>query len=268
MHPMVNIAVRAARAAGNVIVRNTDRLDRIRVEAKGLNDFVSDVDRMAEDEIIHVIRKAYPSHGILAEEGGHSEGDEYVWVIDPLDGTTNFLHGFPHFAVSIGLKHQGRLEAGVIYDPLRQELFTASKGQGAQLDGRRIRVGKRRGIEGSLLGTGFPFRHPRYMEPYLEMFKAVSGKCQDMRRAGSAALDLAYVACGRLDGYWELGLREWDLAAGALLVQEAGGIVGGLDGGDDYLETGHIVAANPKVFHGLMQQVSRHKPTEVRIQKK
>ncbi len=259
MHPMVNIAVRAARSAGNVITRHLDRLDTLNIETKGRNDFVSEVDRMAEQEIIAVLQKAYPDHGIVGEETGRSQSErDYQWIIDPLDGTTNFLHGVPHFAVSIGLKHKGRLEAGVIYDPIRQELFTAHRGGGAQLDGRRIRVSGHRDLEGALLGTGFPFRVQHHFDAYLNMFRSMTEKATDLRRAGSAALDLAYVAAGRLDGYWEIGLHPWDLAAGALLVREAGGIVSDFAGGESYLESGNIVAASPKVFKGMLQSIRPH----------
>ncbi len=258
MNPMANIAVRAARSAGDLIARNIDRLDRLRVEAKGLNDYVSDVDRMAEQEIIAVIQRAYPDHQFLGEESGSQGDHDHIWIIDPLDGTTNFLHGFPHFAVSIALQVKGRLEVGVIYDPVRQELFAASRGGGATLDGRRLRMPARRSIEGRLIGTGFPFRHPRHMPAYMGMFQAVCMRAGDLRRAGSAALDLAYVASGRLDGYWEIGLNAWDLAAGALLVREAGGMVGDFEGSDNYLKNGNIVAGSPKLFHDLLQEIQPH----------
>ncbi|WP_290651584.1 inositol monophosphatase family protein [Aquisalimonas sp.] len=258
MNPMVNIAVRAARSAGNVIVRSLDRLDRIRIEAKGLNDYVSDVDRSAEHEIIGTLQRAYPDHEFLGEEGGSQGNSEYVWIIDPLDGTTNFVHGLPHFSVSIALQHKGRLEVGVIYDPVRQELFTATRGNGATLDGHKIRVRTHKSIEGRLIGTGFPFRHPQHMDAYLGQFQAVVQRAGDLRRAGSAALDLAYVAAGRLDGYWELGLKPWDVAAGALLVREAGGVVGDFNGSEAYMDNGNIIAGSPKLFHDLLQQIRPH----------
>ncbi len=260
MNPMVNTAVRAARNAGNVIVRAMDRLDRVRVEAKGLNDYVSDVDRAAEEEVIGVLRRAYPDHAFLGEEGGQSGDSDSVWIIDPLDGTTNFIHGLPHFAVSIGLQVKGRLEAGVIYDPVRQELFTAARGEGATLDGHRIRVRTQKSIEGRLIGTGFPFRDPAYMETYIGQFRAVAKRAGDLRRAGSAALDLAYVAAGRMDGYWEAGLKPWDLAAGAVIVREAGGVVGDYQGRENYLETGQILAGSPKLFHDLLQEIRSDNP--------
>ena len=256
MHPMLNIAVRAARQAGTVITRSIDHIDTLSITNKAQNDYVSEVDRQAEQEIINIIHKAYPNHGILAEESGAQAGDDdYIWIIDPLDGTTNFLHGFPQFAVSIAVEHKGKLTQAVIYDPLRQELFTASRGQGAQLNNRRLRVAKLTGLEGALLGTGFPFKQKMYLDVYLQMFKALFSKTAGIRRAGSAALDLAYVAAGRLDGFWEFGLNKWDLAAGALLIQEAGGLVGNLTGHHEFMESGNLVAGNPKVFKAILQTI-------------
>ncbi len=253
MQPLLNIAVSAARKAGNIIVRSMDRIDSLRVDTKSHNDFVSEVDHRAEQEIIHTIRKAYPHHAILAEESGEQGDSEYTWVIDPLDGTTNFLHGFPQYAVSIGLRHKGRFEVAVVYDPIRPELFTALRGGGAQLEGRRIRISKARGLEGCLLGTGFPFKDQTHVDAYLGMFKAVLPQAAGIRRAGSAALDLAYVAAGRLDGFWEIGLQPWDMAAGILLIKEAGGILGDFRGGDQYYETGNLVTGNAKVYSALLQ---------------
>ena len=258
MHPTLNIAIKAARNAGNVIVRSMDQLDTLSVSTKGRNDFVSEVDKQAEQEIIKVIRKTYPSHGILAEESGSHEGDEYLWIIDPLDGTTNFLHGFPQFAVSIALQHKGRLEHAVIYDPLRQELFSATRGSGAQLNERRIRVSNAKGLEGSLLGTGFPFRDMGFLDNYIEILKTIMPQAAGVRRPGSAALDLAYVAAGRLDGFWEFGLKPWDLAAGALIIQEAGGLLSDFDGGSDYLKSGNVVAGNAKILKALLQTIHQH----------
>jgi len=255
---MLNIAVSAARSAGNIITRAIDRMNTLTVTAKAENDFVTEVDRRAEEEIIAVIRKAYPDHAILAEESGAQGESEYEWVIDPLDGTTNFVHGFPQFAVSIALRRKGRLEQAVVYDPLRQELFTASRGGGAQLDGKRIRVSSRRGLNGALLGTGFPFKEQEHLEAYLGSFRAVFPMTAGIRRAGSAALDLAYVAAGRLDGFWEIGLSPWDMAAGILLIQEAGGLVSDFRGDNRYLESGNLVAAPPKVFKPLLQAVGPH----------
>jgi len=258
MHPTLNIAVRAARSAGNVIIRNLDRLDGLAVHTKARNDFVTEVDQQAEREIIGILRKAYPHHGILAEESGLTDGDEYQWIIDPLDGTTNFLHGFPQFAVSIALRHKGRLEHGVVYDPMRQELFTATRGAGATLNDRRIRVSKRPSLDGALLGTGFPFKEQHHLDAYLDMFRALFPRTAGIRRPGSAALDLSYVAAGRLDGFWEIGLNIWDMAAGVLLIQEAGGLSSDFSGGHDYLESGNLVSANPKVFAEILKAIRPH----------
>lgn len=258
MHPMLNIAVSAARSAGNIIARAVDRVDALTITHKSQNDFVSEVDKRAEQEIIRLIHKAYPEHAVLAEESGAHAGNEYEWIIDPLDGTTNFLHGFPQFAVSIALRHKGRLEQAVVYDPLRQELFTASRGAGAQLDGKRIRVSNRKGLEGALLGTGFPFKEQQHLDCYLATFKALFPMTAGIRRAGSAALDLAYVAAGRLDGFWEIGLNPWDMAAGVLLIQEAGGLVGDFAGDHHYMETGNLVAAPPKLFKAMLQTIQPH----------
>ncbi len=255
MHPLLNIAVNAARRAGNVIVRSLERMDSLVIETKSQNDFVTEVDRRAEEEIIRVIHKAYPHHAILAEESGSQGESEFEWIIDPLDGTTNFLHGFPQFAVSIALRNKGRIEQGVVYDPLRQELFTASRGEGAQLDGKRIRVSSRKGLEGALLGTGFPFKQQQHLDAYLDTFRALFPMTAGIRRAGSAALDLAYVAAGRLDGFWEIGLKPWDMAAGVLLIQEAGGLVGDFAGGHRFMDTGNLVAAPPKLFKAMLQQI-------------
>ncbi len=260
MHPMLNIAVRAARDAGKIIARSADRVDALTITTKTKNDFVSEVDRAAEQVIIDTIRKAYPDHAILAEETGRQEGNEYQWIIDPLDGTTNFLHGFPQFAVSIALVHKGKLDQAVVYDPISQDLYTASRGGGAQLNGRRIRVTQRKGLEGALLGTGFPFKRQDLLDPYMATFKALFPDTAGIRRAGSAALDLAYVAAGRLDGFWEFALNPWDVAAGALLVQEAGGLIGDFSGGHDYLETGNVVAGNPKMFKAILQTIRPHLP--------
>jgi myo-inositol-1(or 4)-monophosphatase len=259
MHPMLNIAVRAARNAGDIIVRHSSRIDELTIASKERNDFVSEVDRQAENEIIAVIHKAYPDHGILAEESGqHGKSDEFQWIIDPLDGTTNFLHGFPQFAVSIALQHKGRLDQGVIYDPMRQELFTASRGSGAYLDNRRIRVSKQTSLKGALLGTGFPYKDHTHLAAYLEMFKALIADSAGIRRPGSAALDLAYVAAGRFDGFWEIGLNPWDIAAGVLMVREAGGLVGDFVGGHDFMKSGNIVAAAPKLFPAILREIRPH----------
>ena len=252
-HPLLNIAVRAARQAGNVIARNIDRFDTFTVSEKSTNDFVTDIDRIAERRIIDTIRRSHPDHAFLAEESGAHGRNDFEWVIDPLDGTTNFVHGFPHVAVSIGVRHRGRLEHGVVFDPLRQELFTASRGSGAQLNDRRIRVATKSNLRGALLGSGFVTREIDRLEPYLATLKTLISGSAQIRRSGSAALDLAYVAAGRLDGFWELGLAPWDIAAGALLVQEAGGIVTEPSGGDDYIRSGDVAAANPKVLRAMLR---------------
>ena len=260
MHPMVTMALRAARRAGQIVVRAMDRVDRLTIREKEKNDLVSEVDHAAEEAIIEVLRNAYPDHGFLGEEGGEIPGtSEHVWIIDPLDGTTNFLHGIPHFAVSIGLKHRNRLEVGVIIDPVRNEEFTASRGGGAHVNGRRMRVSQRHRLDEAVLATGIPFRElESHLEPYMAMLADFTRHCRSIRRAGSAALDLAYVAAGRADGFWELGLKSWDMAAGALLIQEAGGLVGDLSGGEHFLETGNIVAGNPKIFKAMLQGIRPH----------
>jgi len=249
--PMLNTAIRAARLAGDLILRSADKVDQLRVDQKGRNDYATEVDRMAEREIINIIKTAYPDHGILAEESGVQEGNDYVWIIDPLDGTTNFIHGFPQYAVSIALKHKGKLEVGVIYDPLRDELFTAKRGGGAMLNNRKLRVTQPNGLKGALLGTGFPFKTDKHLDAYTGMFRALTTECAGIRRAGSAALDLAYVAAGRLDGYWEIGIMEWDMAAGILLIKEAGGVVTDFSFNDNYVESGNVIAGSPKM-HQLM----------------
>lgn len=255
---MINIAVRAARSAATILLRNFDRVDSLDVTSKGLNDFVSEVDRSAEQAIIQVLRRSYPDHAILAEESGAHSGNEYQWVIDPLDGTTNYLHGSPHFSVSIALRYRGELEHGVIYDPLREEMFTASRGRGAYLNDHRIRVSAQLGLKGALLGTGFPFRDQRQMDAYLGMFKDLSKETAGIRRPGSAALDFAYVAAGRLDGFWELGLAEWDFAAGALLVREAGGTVTDLAGGSRHFESGNTIAGGLKTHTAITKAIRPH----------
>jgi myo-inositol-1(or 4)-monophosphatase len=264
MQPLLNIAIRAARRAGDLIVRNVDRVPTLGVRSKSRNDFVSEIDHMAEREIIETVRRMHPDHGFHGEESGRSGGDEFVWIIDPLDGTTNFLHGFPVFAVSIAVEHRGRLEHGVVYDPMRQELFTASRGDGAQLDGRRIRVSKQTTLEGALIGTGFPFRENSvWLDDYLAMLKTVMQQAAGIRRPGAAALDLAYVAAGRIDAFWELGLNVWDTAAGQLLITEAGGRVGTLTG-NEYRHGGHIVGGTPKVYEALIGCLAPHIPQALR----
>ena len=248
---MLNIGIRAARAAGDHIVRYMDRIEGMSITSKGRNDFVTEVDKQAELIIIDIIHKAYPQHSILAEESGEQGKGEYKWIIDPLDGTTNYLHGFPHFAVSIALEYKGELDQAVVYDPLKQELFTASKGGGAYLDNRRIRVSQRKSLEGALLGTGFPFRDHEKLDVFLETFRAFFPMTAGIRRAGTASLDLAYVACGRLDGFWEYGLHEWDIAAGVLLIQEAGGFTYKHSETDNKMTNTCIIASNPKIAEDM-----------------
>ena len=259
MQATLNIAINAAREAGKIIFRNIERVDSLSIQVKQKNDFVSEIDYLAEQEIINIIHRAYPQHGIIAEESGQSdgshEGDEYQWIIDPLDGTTNFLRGFPHYSVSIAFRHHQRLEVGVIYDPFKDELFCAGRGNGATLNDRKIRVTKLVGFEGALLGTGFPFREHKNIDPYLATLRELMLNTAGIRRAGSAALDLAYVAAGRLDGFWEFGLNIWDVAAGCLIIQEAGGLVGDHHGGHTHLDTGDIVAANPKIFRLMLNAI-------------
>ena len=255
MHPLVNIAVSAARSAGNFIMRNLDRVDQIQVERKGRNDFVSQVDRGAESEIIKHIRKAYPQHAVLGEEGGRDGDNEVLWIIDPLDGTTNFLHGLPHFAVSIGIQVRGKLEHGVIYAPCTQDLYCASRGGGATLNNRRIRVSGAIDMSAALIGTGVPIRAAN-LDAYLPMLRKVVENTAGVRRAGSAALDLAYVAAGRLDAFWEISLKPWDVAAGLVLVQEAGGIVSEIYGAGEPLDTGNVLAATPKLHPQLAESLN------------
>jgi len=256
MHPMLNTAIKAARRGATIINRASFDLDRIVPTEKQHNDFVSEVDKAAEAAIIETLISAYPSHAVLAEESGSSknltETSEFVWIIDPLDGTTNFLHGFPQYCVSIALQHNGVLTQAVIFDPTRNELFAATKGAGAFLNDKRIRVTKRDKLADALIGTGFPFRSELEIDNYIPMFKAMSGKCQGLRRPGSAALDLAYVAAGRLDGFFEKGLKPWDIAAGALIVTEAGGITGTFAGESDYLHKGDIISGSPKIFSQML----------------
>lgn len=262
--PIVNIAVKAALAAGNTILRALDRLGTVKVSEKSPNDYVTEVDQQVERDIIAIIQKAYPSHQILGEESGTTAAtgkktEDFTWIIDPIDGTRNFIHGFPQFAVSIAVSYKNKIEHGVIYDPVRQELFSASRGKGARLNDHRIRVSANKSMEESLIGTGCPSRHsPELVESYTNSIKAVLPLCGDVRRAGAATLDLAYVACGRLDGFWEAGLKIWDLAAGSLLIKEAGGLVSDFEGGEDYLKSGNIITGNPKILKLLFRALKPH----------
>ena len=256
LHPMLNIAIKAARAAGSIINRAALDLEVLKIGTKGPNDYVSEVDRAAENAIIQILLEAYPGHAILAEESGREHGarhSEYTWIIDPLDGTTNFLHGLPVYAVSIGLAYRGQVQQGVVYDPTRNDLFFASKGRGAFLNDRRLRVSKRTRLTDALIGTGFPFRKGDNFKRYVKMFEEIMQCCAGLRRPGAAALDLCYVAAGYYDGFFETGLNPWDVAAGSLIITEAGGLIGNFTGESDFLNQREVVAGNPKVYGQLVQ---------------
>ena len=268
MHPALNIAIKAARRAGQIINRASNDVDLLKVASKQPNDFVTEVDKAAEKAIIETLQEAYPGYGILAEESGLTAGQgtsdtEYQWIIDPLDGTTNFIHGMPQYAVSIALAKNGIVEQAVVFDPNRNELFTASRGSGAFLNDRRIRVSRRTRLNEALIGTGFPFRQFDNVDAYLAMFKELTQKTAGIRRPGAAALDLAYVAAGRLDGFWEMGLSPWDMAAGVLLIQEAGGLVSDLSGEGNHLTTGNVVAGTPKIFGQLLPIIQSYRPANM-----
>ena len=261
MHPTLNIAIKAARRAGQIINRASLDIYSLNVGVKQQSDHVPEVDRAAEAAIIDVLRDAYPSYGILAEESGLAGTDanaEFQWIIDPLDGTTNFIHGVPQYAISIGLAKQGVMQHAVVYDSNRNEIFTASKGGGAFLNNKRIRVAKRTRLDETLIGTGFPYRMFDHIDTYLAIFRELAQKTAGMRRPGAASIDLAWVACGRMDGFWELGLSPWDMAAGSLLISEAGGLVGDLSGEANYMQTGNIIGGNPKIFSQLLQVIAPH----------
>jgi myo-inositol-1(or 4)-monophosphatase len=259
MHPMLNTAVKAARKAGSIITRASYDLDKLTIRTKRQNDFVSEVDHAAEDAIISTLREAYPDHGFLGEESGYRDRDaQYLWIIDPLDGTTNFLHGVPQYCVSIGLQQKGVLQHAVVFDPNRNELFTASKGAGAFLNDRRIRVSRVDKLEAALMGTGFPFREVGNLDDYMRMMKNMILGTAGVRRPGAAALDLAWVAAGRFDGFWEMGLSPWDMAAGALLVREAGGLVGDFAGEERFMDSGRIVASNGKIFAAILKTLQQN----------
>lgn len=264
MQPAVNIALRAARKAGDIIAQATERVDLIRIEEKERNDFVTNIDRASEEEIVSQLKRAFPNDHIVGEESGLIKGDnaeaDTTWYIDPLDGTTNFVRGIPHFAVSIAAITKGRIEHAVVYDPIRREEFTASRGRGASVNGRRLRVSNHGEFSGALLGTGIPYRVSQqpFMQDYLKCIEHFAEQGSGIRRAGSASLDLAYVAAGRLDAFWEYALRPWDIAAGILLITEAGGLVSDFKGGETHFDSGNIVCGNPKLFKELLKVVNRN----------
>jgi myo-inositol-1(or 4)-monophosphatase len=262
MHPMLSTAVKAARRAGSIINRGARDLDRLTITTKGPKDFVSEVDRAAEAAIVETLLATYPNHAILAEEGTAKDANadaEYLWIIDPLDGTTNFLHGFPQYCVSIAVRHRGQITQGVVYDPVHNDLFTATRGRGAFLNDHRMRVSRRQHLKDCLIGTGFPFRDGSDLEAYVAMMRAMMSATAGIRRPGAAALDLAYVAAGYYDGFWEVGLNPWDVAAGSLLITEAGGLVGDLEGENQYLFGGEVIAANPRVFAQIVKLLAPHR---------
>jgi myo-inositol-1(or 4)-monophosphatase len=261
LHPMLNVAVKAARAAGALINRAALDVEAVRVSLKQTNDFVTEVDQAAEAAIIETLLTAYPGHGILAEESGSEHGakdSEFIWIIDPLDGTTNFIHGFPFYCVSIALSVRGKIEQAVVYDPIRNDIYSASKGRGAYVNDRRIRVGKRTRLQDSLISTGFPYRPGDKLKPYLNMLGEVMSQCAGVRRPGAAALDLAHIAAGLTDGFFETGLQPWDVAAGSLLITEAGGLIGNYTGEADFIEHGECVAGNPRIYGQLVATLGKY----------
>jgi myo-inositol-1(or 4)-monophosphatase len=266
MHPMLNIAVKAARRAGAIINRASQDIGTLTVKSKNFNDFVSEVDIAAERAIIDTLKEVYPDHSFMGEESGSTtHTSDFIWIIDPLDGTTNFLHNFPQYCVSIALQHKGEITQAVIYEPNRNDLYTATKGRGAFLNDKRIRVSKCDKLKESLIGTGFPFRDFKHLDTYLAMFKSMLQKTTGIRRPGSAALDLAYVANGSLDAFWEIGLSPWDIAAGALLVQEAGGIISNLNGKEGWLQSGNVLAASPKIYDAMLETLAPHLTEDIKV---
>ncbi len=259
MHPMLNVAVKAARRAATIINRASLNIERLQIDRKQHNDYVTEVDKAAEEAIIATLSDAYPNHGFLAEESGEvSTQADHIWIIDPLDGTTNFIHGFPQYAVSIALSVNGVIQQGVVYDPNRDELFTATKGGGAYADRRRLRVAEQTKLENALIGTGFPYRHDQDVDHYLKIFADMTRQCAGLRRPGAASLDLAYVAAGRYDGFFESELKPWDMAAGSLIITEAGGLVGNYRGEEGFMQSGEIMAANPRIFAQMAQVLSKY----------
>ncbi len=259
MHPMLSTAVKAARKAGSIILRAAEDIDQLTVKNKSFNDFVSEVDLASEEAIIETLKAAYPTHGFLGEESGSSSSSsDFIWIIDPLDGTTNFLHKFPQYCISIALMHKGEITQAVIYDPNRNDLFTATKGSGAYLNDKRIRASNKAKLGDSIIGTGFPFRDFTHLPCYLKMFEEMVRSTSGIRRPGSAALDLAYVAAGWFDGFWEIGLSKWDIAAGALIVKEAGGIVSDFNQKQAWLKTGNIIASNAKIYDNFLAIIQKN----------
>ena len=274
MHPMLNVAVKAARRAGKIINRASLDLDTLQVARKQRNDFVTEVDKAAEAAIVETLVGAYPNHAVLAEESGHTPARgvdvppheaEFVWIVDPLDGTTNFIHGLPQYGISIALMERGTVTQAVVYDPARDELFTATRGRGAYLNDRRIRVSARAKLDEALVGTGFPYREIDDLDLYLRILKRVMENTAAVRRPGAAALDLAYVAAGRYDAFFEAGLSPWDVAAGSLLVTEAGGLIGDFDGEPKHVFGGRVVASSPKLFPGMLQLVKPRRAAAPRV---
>ena len=259
MHPMLSTAVKAARKAGSIILRAAEDIDQLTIKNKSFNDFVSEVDLASEEAIIEILKAAYPTHGFLGEESGSSSSSsDFIWIIDPLDGTTNFLHKFPQYCISIALMHKGEITQAVIYDPNRNDLFTATKGSGAYLNDKRIRASNKAKLGDSIIGTGFPFRDFTHLPCYLKMFEEMVRSTSGIRRPGSAALDLAYVAAGWFDGFWEIGLSKWDIAAGALIVKEAGGIVSDFNQKQAWLKTGNIIASNAKIYDNFLAIIQKN----------
>lgn len=266
MHAFVNTAIKAARSAGNIIMQAQDKIEHLRVSEKNKNDLVTDADIASENEIISILQEAYPDHDIIAEESGHHPSGkeaEYTWLIDPIDGTMNFAHGFPYFCISIACLYKGRVEHGVIYNPNTNDLFTASRGQGAQKNSRKMRVSSRQNLEKAMIATGLPSSAEHLRHDYMTAQSYLGDHCASTRRSGAAALDLAHVASGQLDGFWEMCLKPWDVAAGSLMVKEAGGIVCDFNGNDDYLKSGHIICANPKLFKRFLETIKPYLPREV-----
>ncbi|MGY3568881.1 inositol-1-monophosphatase [Vibrio sp. SCSIO 43135] len=257
MHPMLNIAIRAARKAGNHIAKSLENSDKIESAQKGTHDFVTNVDKEAESIIIDTIKNSYPEHSIVAEENGLIEGkdNDVQWIIDPLDGTTNFLKGFPHFSVSIAVRIKGKTEVACVYDPMLNELFTAQRGAGAQLNNARIRVNQLKDLQGTVLATGFPFKQKQHSESFMKIMTSLFTECADFRRTGSAALDLCYLASGRVDGYFELGLKPWDMAAGELIAREAGAILTDFSGGTEYMKSGNIVGSSARGVKSMLKHI-------------